>query len=73
LPPPAKFFNQKNFVAGGAKAEPEIFGKLGHSHKNWPDKKRKGTKVWQARVCHQHNLAPKLKIFKVSNNNTMNK
>jgi hypothetical protein len=28
IPSPAKFFNQQNFAAGGAKAEPEKFGNL---------------------------------------------
>jgi hypothetical protein len=43
LPPQAKFHNQQNLVAGGAKAEPPNFA---NRAKIGPDeRKRKGTKV----------------------------
>jgi hypothetical protein len=41
IPSPAKFFNQKNFAAGGAKAEPEKFGHLA-THKKIGRMKEKG-------------------------------
>jgi hypothetical protein len=67
LPPPAKFFNQQNFVAGGVKAEQENFGNLAtHTKIGRTKEKRKGTSQGAARVCHQHNLVPRLKILKVS-------
>jgi hypothetical protein len=40
LPPPAKFFNQQNFMAGGAKAEPEKFGHLATMQKSAGRKKK---------------------------------
>jgi hypothetical protein len=33
IPSPAKFFNQQNFVAGGAKAEPENLATWPHMQK----------------------------------------
>jgi hypothetical protein len=66
IPSPAKFFNQQNFAAGGAKAEPEKFGHLATHAKIGPDeRKRKGIKVPPATVSHQCTLAPRLKILKV--------
>jgi hypothetical protein len=37
---PAKFFNQKNVAAGGAKAEPENFGHLATHEKNGQRKEK---------------------------------
>jgi hypothetical protein len=59
IPSPAKLFNQKNFAAGGVKAEPEKFGHLAtHAKIRLDERKRKGIKVQPARVCHQRNLVP---------------
>jgi hypothetical protein len=38
IPQPAKFFNQQNLVAGGAKAEPPNFA---NRRKNWARRKKK--------------------------------
>jgi hypothetical protein len=63
IPPPAKFCNQQNLATGGAKAEPEKFG---HQGKIWDGLKKKERCQGVARVCHLHNLAPRLKILKES-------
>jgi hypothetical protein len=66
----AKYFNQQNLVAGGVKAEPEKFGHLAtHAKIRLDKRKRKGIKVQPARVCHQRNLVPRLKILKCQGEN----
>jgi hypothetical protein len=64
IPQPAKFFNQQNLVAGGAKAEPPNFAKR---CKNWAGRKKKERHQGVgARICHPQNLSPRQKIIKMS-------
>jgi hypothetical protein len=52
IPSPAKFFNQKNFTAGGAKVEPEKFGHLAtHKKIGWTKEKGKAPR------CSKHKFA----------------
>ncbi len=63
----SKIFQPEKCCGWWSKGRTRKFWPPGHPRKKWPEeRKRKGTKVWQARVCHQRNLAPRLKILKVS-------
>jgi hypothetical protein len=62
IPQPAKFFNEQNLVAGGAKAEPPNFA---NRHKNWAGRKIKERRQGAgATICHPQNLPPRQKNYK---------
>jgi hypothetical protein len=64
-PPPAKFFNQQNFAAGGVKAEQEKFGNLATHTKNGRTKE-KGKAPRCGKSLPPTQFGARLKILKVS-------